>query len=188
LKSGALARWFAIATTPTRPSLFLGCRWSEQHQDGRRRLRELRMPATKYLDVGIHGLGGTGVGRYGTAALCLTSPYIPTAPRTIRAYQGWPRLRDTRRRSSTSLATTRRVCTAHPSISHAQYSNKLRRLRSITAANTGCGIETLPTSTGNGFAAALPTTRRTRKLHGRNPCRHRRHPRLHLYRVYNSPR
>ncbi|HTC75810.1 MAG TPA: hypothetical protein VK684_09560, partial [Edaphobacter sp.] len=67
---GALGRWFRDRYYPnqtlTVPSATGGQNNTKMGGGG---FLNIRMPATKYVDFGFHGLGGTGVGRYGTATL-----------------------------------------------------------------------------------------------------------------------
>ena len=47
-----------------------------------------RIKATKFADVGVHFLGGTGVGRYGTAGLSDVTVHPDGTLEPLRAYQG----------------------------------------------------------------------------------------------------
>ncbi|MEO6982036.1 MAG: hypothetical protein ABI072_02845 [Edaphobacter sp.] len=47
-----------------------------------------RVNATKFADVGVHFLGGTGVGRYGTAGLSDVTVHPDGTLEPLRAYQG----------------------------------------------------------------------------------------------------
>ena len=47
-----------------------------------------RFPVTHFADIGVHVLGGTGVGRYGTSTLPDTTVHPDGTLATIKAYQG----------------------------------------------------------------------------------------------------
>src|SRR5438067_3604800 len=86
---GALGRWFRDRYYPNQtnavPSAAGGLNDTKMGGGG---FANLRMPATKYLDIGIHGLGGTGVGRYGTSTLPDITVHPNGTLEPIRAYQG----------------------------------------------------------------------------------------------------
>ena len=77
---GALGRWFRDRYYPnetlTVPSAAGGANNTKMGGGG---FFNARMPITKYVDFGFHGLGGAGVGRYGTSTLPDVT-VIPTAP------------------------------------------------------------------------------------------------------------
>src|SRR5260370_5261580 len=155
---GALGRWFRDRYYPNQtlvvPSAAGGQNDTKMGGGG---FVNIRMPATKYLDIGIHGLGGTGVGRYGTATLPDINGHPKCTLEPIRAYQGLA--------SVEAHPTPKLDVFGYYGVEYAQRTVYLSTLNTptrligyapITAVNTGCGIETLPTSTGNGFAGGAP--------------------------------
>ncbi|WP_263365296.1 hypothetical protein [Edaphobacter bradus] len=119
-----------------------------------------RFPITHYVDFGVHGLAGTGVGRYGTSTLpdVTVHPNGTLAP--IKGYQGLV---------SIELHPNKKLdLFGYGGGEYAQrtvYVNTLGPAATIgrlvgyappTASNAGCNTETLPTSTGNGFAGGAP--------------------------------
>src|SRR5207237_8357526 len=147
---GALGRWFRDRYYPNQtnavPSAAGGLNDTKMGGGG---FANLRMPATKYLDIGIHGLGGTGVGRYGTSTLPDITVHPNGTLEPIRAYHGLPSL--------ASHPTPNLDVFAYYGAEYAQRTVYLRTLNTptrligyapITANNSGCGIETLPTATG----------------------------------------
>jgi hypothetical protein len=156
---GALGRWFRDRYYPNQtlstPSAAGGQNNTKMGGGG---FVNLRVPVTKYLDVGVHGLGGTGVGRYGTATLPDITVHPDGTLEPIRAYQGLISLE--------AHPTPKLDVFGYAGAEYAQRTVYLSTLGSsagklvgyapITAVNTGCGIETLPTSAGNGLAGAAP--------------------------------
>ena len=156
---GALGRWFRDRYYPNQtlvvPSAAGGQNNTKMGGGG---FVNIRVPATKYLDIGVHGLGGTGVGRYGTSTLPDITVHPDGTLAPIKAYQGLISLE--------GHPTPKLDIFAYYGGEYAQRTTYLSTLGSsagkligyapITAVNTGCGIETLPTSTGNGFAGAAP--------------------------------
>jgi hypothetical protein len=155
---GALGRWFRDRYYPNQtlvvPSAAGGQNNTKMGGGG---FANLRMPATKYLDVGIHTLFGTGVGRYGTATLPDITVHPDGTLEPIRAYQGLASLE--------GHPTPKLDIFGYYGGEYAQRTVYLSTLNTptklvgyapITAVNTGCGIETLPTSAGNGFAGGAP--------------------------------
>ena len=158
-EAGALGRWFRDRYYPNQtlvvPSAAGGQNNTKMGGGG---FVNIRMPATKYLDIGVHGLGGTGVGRYGTSSLPDITVHPDGTLEPIKGYQGLASLE--------GHPTPKLDVFAYWGAEYAQRTTYLSTLGSsagkligyapITAVNTGCGIETLPTSTGNGFAGAAP--------------------------------
>ena len=67
-ESAASAAGSATATIPTKPLQFLRLRAAQTTPRWAAAVSPTSVcPITKYVDFGIHGLGGTGVGRYGTS-------------------------------------------------------------------------------------------------------------------------
>ncbi len=157
-EAGVLGRWFRDRYYPNQtlvvPSAAGGQNNTKMGGGG---FVNIRMPATKYLDVGIHGLGGTGVGRYGTSTLPDITVHPDGTLEPIRNYQGLASLE--------GHPTPKLDVFGYYGVEYAQRTVYLSTLNTptrlvgyapITANNTGCGIETLPTATGNGFAGAAP--------------------------------
>jgi len=155
---GALGRWFRDRYYPNQtlatPSAAGGQNNTKMGGGG---FVNLRVPVTKYLDVGVHGLGGTGVGRYGTATLPDITVHPDGTLEPIRAYQGLASLE--------AHPTPKLDVFGYAGAEYAQRTvylstintpTKLVGYAPITASNTGCNIELLPTSTGNGFAGGAP--------------------------------
>jgi len=156
---GGVARWFRDRYYPNQtlatPSAAGGQNNTKAAGGG---FVNIRVPATKYLDIGLHGLGGTGVGRYGTSTLPDITVHPDGTLAPIKAYQGLisleghptPKLDIFGYYGAEYAQRTYYVSTLGSS------AGKLIGYAPINAVNTGCGIETLPTSTGNGFAGAAP--------------------------------
>jgi hypothetical protein len=156
---GALGRWFRDRYYPnqtlTTPSAAGGQNNTKMGGGG---FVNIRVPVTHFLDVGVHGLGGTGVGRYGTSTLPDVTVHPDGTLEPIKAYQGLLSLE--------AHPTKKLDVFGYAGAEYAQRTVYLSTLGSsagklvgyapITAVNTGCGIETLPTSTGNGFAGGAP--------------------------------
>jgi hypothetical protein len=156
---GALGRWFRDRYYPnetlTVPSAAGGQNNTKMGGGG---FVNIRVPATKYLDIGIHGLGGTGVGRYGTTTLPDITVHPDGTLEPIKAYQGLASLE--------AHPTPKLDIFGYYGAEYAQRTYYLSTLGSSagkligyappTAVNTGCGTELLPTSTGNGFAGGAP--------------------------------
>jgi hypothetical protein len=117
-----------------------------------------RFSATKYADVGIHFLGGTGVGRYGTSTLPDVTAHPDGTLAPIKSYQGL---------ASVELHPIKKLdLDFYYGDEYAQRTTYLSTLGSsagkligyapITGSNAGCNTETLPTSAGNGLAGAAP--------------------------------
>jgi len=152
---GGVARWFRSRYYPNFTTTAGG---TNDTKTGGGFIANLRMPATKYLDVGVHMMGGTGVGRYGTSTLpdVTARPDGTLAP--IKSYQGLisleghptPKLDIFGYAGSEYAQRTTYLATFGPQI------GKLVGYAPVTAVNTGCNTETLPTSAGNGFAGGPP--------------------------------
>jgi hypothetical protein len=156
---GALGRWFRDRYYPNEtlatPSAAGATNNTKMGGGG---FVNIRMPATKYVDFGFHGLGGTGVGRYGTSQL----PDVTVHPDgTLEPIKNWQAL------ASIELHPTPKVdFDLYGGGEYAQRTTYLSTLGSsagkligyapLSSLNTGCNIETLPTSTGNGLAGAAP--------------------------------
>ncbi len=158
---GGLSRWFRDRYYPNQtlaaPSAAGG---QNNTKVGGGAFANLRFPVTHFADVGIHGLGGTGVGRYGTSGLPDTTVHPDGTLAPIKNYQGLV---------SVELHPLKKLdLDGYAGAEYAQRTTYLNTLTGtkgfgslvgyapITASNTGCNTETLPTSTGNGFAGGAP--------------------------------
>ncbi len=158
-EAGLLGRWFRDRYYPnetlTVPSAAGGANNTKMGGGG---FANLRMPITKYVDFGIHGLGGTGVGRYGTSTLPDVTVHPDGTLAPIKAYQGLisiethpnPKLDVFFYAGSEYAQRTVYLSTLGSS------AGKLIGYAPLSSTNAGCNTETLPTSTGNGFAGAAP--------------------------------
>jgi multidrug efflux pump subunit AcrA (membrane-fusion protein) len=160
---GGLARWFRdryypnFAGAATPPSGTTAGATNDTKTGGGF-FANIRMPATNYLDVGVHVLAGTGVGRYGTSTLpdITVHPNGTLAP--IKADQGLISLEGhpTKKLDIFGYAggeyaqRTTYLATSGP------LAGKLVGYAPITGVNTGCNTETPPTAAGNGLAGAPP--------------------------------
>ena len=190
---GGLARWFRDRYYPNEtltPASAAG--GTNNTKVGGGMFANLRFPVTHFADVGIHGLGGTGVGRYGTSTLPDVTVHPDGTLAPIKGYQGL---------FSLELHPTKKLdLDGYAGAEYAQrtvYLNtltgtsnfgKLVGYAPVTGSNAGCGTETLPTSAGNGLAGSAPynpgtpanclgATRAVRELTGE-----------FVYRFYNSPK
>ncbi len=152
---GGLARWFRGRYYP---NFTTTAGATNDTKTGGGFIANLRMPATKYLDVGVHMLGGTGVGRYGTSTLPDVTVHPDGTLAPIKSYQGLisleghptPKLDIFGYAGAEYAQRTTYLATSGPQI------GKVVGYAPITSANTGCNVETLPTSAGNGFAGGPP--------------------------------
>jgi hypothetical protein len=154
-EAGALGRWFRDRYYPnqtlTVPSAAGG---QNNTKTGGGGFVNIRMPATKYVDFGLHGLGGTGVGRYGTSTL----PDVTVHPDgTLEPIKGWQGLVSIETHPNPKLDVF-----FYAGGEYAQRTVYLSTLGSsagkligyapITSSNSGCNTETLP---GNPPASGL---------------------------------
>jgi hypothetical protein len=154
-EAGGLARWFRDRYYPNGvggTGTVAGA--TNDTKTGGGFFANLRMPATKYLDVGAHLMTGTGVGRYGTSTLPDITVHPDGTLAPIKSQQGLISLE------------------GHPTpkldvfgYAGAEYAQRTTYLNSkgvlvgyapVTGNNTGCNTETLPISAGNGLAGAPP--------------------------------
>jgi hypothetical protein len=156
---GALGRWFRDRYYPnetlTVPSAAGGANNTKMGGGG---FFNARMPITKYVDFGFHGLGGTGVGRYGTSTL----PDVTVHPDgTLEPIKNWQGLVSIETHPNPKLDVffyaggeydQRTVYLSTLGAS----AGKLIGYAPLSSSNAGCNTELLPTSTGNGFAGAAP--------------------------------
>ncbi len=158
-EAGALGRWFRDRYYPnetlTVPSAAGGANNTKMGGGG---FVNIRMPATKYVDFGFHGLGGTGVGRYGTSTLPDVTVHPDGTLEPIKNWQGlasvethpYPKLDVFFYAGGEYAQRTVYLSTLGAS------AGKLIGYAPLSSSNAGCNTETLPTSTGNGFAGAAP--------------------------------
>jgi hypothetical protein len=144
---GALGRWFRDRYYPNQtlatPSAAGGQNNTKMGGGG---FVNIRVPVTHFLDVGIHGLGGTGVGRYGTSTLPDVTVHPDGTLEPIKAYQGLlsleahplPKLDVFGYAGAEYAQRTVYLSTLGSS------AGKLIGYAPITAINTGCNTETLP--------------------------------------------
>jgi len=115
----------------------------------------IRVPVTHFVDFGVHALGGTGVGRYGTSTLPDVTVHPDGTLEPIKNYQGL-----------VSIET-------HPlpkldvfGYAGAEYAQRTLYLSTVgtdagklvgyaptTSSNTGCNTETLPTVPTTGLGS-----------------------------------
>ena len=121
-------------------------------------LANARFPVTHFADIGVHVLGGTGVGRYGTSSLPDVTVHPDGTLAPIKAYQGL---------ASVELHPMKKLDVfGYAGAEYAQRTTylstvgtsagKLVGYAPLSSSNAGCNTETLPTSTGNGLAGAAP--------------------------------
>ena len=158
-EAGALGRWFRDRYYPNEtlavPSAAGGANNTKMGGGG---FFNARMPFTKYVDFGFHGLGGTGVGRYGTSTL----PDVTVHPDgTLEPIKNWQGLVSIETHPNPKLDVffyaggEYAQRTVYLSTLGAS-AGKLIGYAPLSSSNAGCNTETLPTSTGNGFAGAAP--------------------------------
>ena len=156
---GGLGRWFRDRYYPNQTLATASAAGGQNNTKvGGGFFANLRFPVTHFADVGLHGLGGTGVGRYGTSTLPDTTVHPDGTLAPIKGYQGL---------FSLELHPTKKLdLDGYAGAEYAQRTTYLSTLGSsagkligyapITSSNAGCGIETLPTSAGNGLAGGAP--------------------------------
>jgi hypothetical protein len=145
---GGVARWFRDRNYPA-VTTTAGANNSTTAGGGF--FANLRMPATKYLDVGVHLMTGPGVGRYGTTTL----PDVTVRPdgtlATIKSQQGLISLE--------GHPTKKLDIFGYAGGEYAQRTNylsstgKLVGYAPVTSSNAGCGIETLPATPSSGLGS-----------------------------------
>jgi hypothetical protein len=156
---GGIARWFRDRYYPnqtlTTPSAAGG---NNNTKVGGGFFANARFPVTHFADVGLHLMGGTGTGRYGTSQL----PDVTVHPDgTLEPIKNWQGLFSLETHPAKKLdvffyaGTEYAQRTTYLSTVGAD-AGKLVGYAPISSSNAGCGIETLPTSTGNGLAGSAP--------------------------------
>ena len=153
---GALGRWFRDRYYPnqtlTVPSAAGGANNTKMGGGG---FLNIRMPATKYVDFGFHGLGGTGVGRYGTSQL----PDVTVHPDgTLEPIRNWQGLVSIETHPNPKLDVffyaggEYAQRTVYLSTVGAD-SGKLVGYAPLSSSNAGCNTETLPTAPTSGLGS-----------------------------------
>ncbi len=181
---GGLARWFRDRYYPNETLTVPSAAGAANNTKiGGGVFANARFPITHYVDFGVHFLGGTGVGRYGTSTLPDVTVHPDGTLAPIKAYQGLLSLElhpqkkldldfyygDEYAQRTVYLSTL------------GSSAGKLIGYAPLSSSNAGCGIETLPTSTGNGLAGAAPyNPGDSRKLPRRNPHGNRNDGRIRL--------
>jgi hypothetical protein len=142
-----------------------------------------RFPVTKYADIGLHVLAGTGVGRYGTSTLPDTTVHPDGTLAPIKAYQGL---------YSMEFHPTKKLdLWGYAGAEYAQRTvylstigadaGKLVGYAPVTSTNAGCSTENLPSSSSGygpgGVSNCLGATRVV--IEGTAGL---------TYRVYNNPK
>ena len=153
---GGLVRWFRDRYYPnqtlTVPSAAGG---TNNTKIGGGFFANARFPITHYADIGVHFLGGTGVGRYGTSTLPDTTVHPDGTLAPIKGYQGLLSLElhpqkkldldfyygDEYAQRTVYLSTL------------GSSAGKLIGYAPKSSSNAGCGIETLPTTPGSGLGS-----------------------------------
>jgi hypothetical protein len=114
-----------------------------------------RIPVTHFADIGIHTLGGTGVGRYGTSTLPDTTVHPDGTLAPIKSYQGL---------LSIELHPTKKLDVfGYAGGEYAQRTvylstvgasaGKLVGYAPTSVSNTGCSTETLPAVPASGLGS-----------------------------------
>jgi hypothetical protein len=156
---GGIARWFRDRYYPNETLATASAAGATNDTKvGGGFIANARFPVTHFVDFGVHLMGGTGVGRYGTSQLPDVTVHPDGTLEPIKNYQGLLSLEthptkklDVFAYAGTEYAQrTTYLSTVGPD------AGKLVGYAPISSSNAGCGIETLPTSTGNGLAGAAP--------------------------------
>jgi hypothetical protein len=155
-EAGGLVRWFRDRYYPnqtlTVPSAVGG---TNNTKVGGGFFANARTPITHYADFGLHFLGGTGVGRYGTSTLPDVTVHPDGTLEPIKNYQflGSLELHPQKKLDlDMYYGTEYAQRTTYLSTVGAD-AGKLVGYAPITSANTGCGIETLPTTPTSGLGS-----------------------------------
>jgi hypothetical protein len=153
---GGLSRWFRDRYYPNQtlatPSAAGG---TNNTKVGGGFFANARAPITKYADVGVHVLGGTGVGRYGTSTLPDVTVHPDGTLEPIKNIQGLVSLEthplpkldifgywgEEYAQRTTYLSTI------------GADAGKLVGYAPITSTNAGCNTETLPTTPTSGLGS-----------------------------------
>jgi hypothetical protein len=163
---GGIGRWFrsryypgaAYATSTVPPAGTPAVGGVNDTKMGGGFFANARFPIQHFVDIGVHTMGGTGVGRYGTSGL----PDVTVHPDgTLAPIKSWQGLYSMEFHPAPKLDVW-----GYAGAEYAQRTVYLSSLGSSagkligyappTSSNVGCGVETLPTSAGNGFAGGAP--------------------------------
>jgi hypothetical protein len=166
---GGLARWFRDryypngtfnpapgGTATTQPNNTVGA--ANNTKMGGGFFVNARVPATRFADVGFHLLGGTGVARYGTSQLGDVTVHPDGTLEPLKNWQGLFSLEThpTKKFDVFFYAGTEYEQRTTYLSTVGTSTGKLVGYAPISSSNAGCGIETLPSSAGNGLAGASP--------------------------------
>ncbi len=161
-EAGGIGRWFrdryypgvtAVSSTGALTGTAAGA--VNDTKTGGGFFANLRMPATKYLDVGVHMMTGTGVGRYGTSTLPDVTVHPDGTLAPIKSQQGLisleghptPKLDVFGYAGAEYAQRTTYLATSGPQ------AGKLVGYAPVTGVNTGCNTETLPSAPGSGLGS-----------------------------------
>jgi hypothetical protein len=153
---GGLARWFRDRYYPNQtlatPS---AAGATNDTKVGGGFFANARFPVTHFADVGVHVLGGTGVGRYGTSQLPDVTVHPDGTLEPIKNYQGLFSLE--------THPTSKLDVFFYAGSEYAQRTvylstvgadkGKLVGYAPPSSSNAGCGIETLPTVPTSGLGS-----------------------------------
>jgi hypothetical protein len=156
---GGLSRWFRDRHYPnqtlTTPS---AADATNNTKVGGGFFANARVPVSHFVDFGVHVLAGTGVGRYGTSQLADVTVHPDGTLEPIKNAQGLISIETHPTKKFDVFfygGTEYAQRTVYLSTVGAD-AGKLVGYAPPSSSNAGCGIETLPTSTGNGLAGAAP--------------------------------
>ena len=153
---GGLARWFRDRYYPNQTLTTASATGAVNNTKvGGGFFANARFPVTKFADVGLHVLGGTGVGRYGTSTLPDVTVHPDGTLEPLKAYQGLFSLEThpTPKLDIFGYAGGEYVQrTVYLSTVGAD-AGKLVGYAPITGSNAGCNTETLPTVPGSGLGS-----------------------------------
>ncbi len=88
---GGVARWFRSRIYPNQTSNATAANTTGGYNDtvtGGGAFVNARFPVSKYLDVGLHMMGGDGINRYGTSQLADVTVHSTGVLEPLRGYQG----------------------------------------------------------------------------------------------------
>ena len=153
---GGLARWFRDRYYPNQTLATPSAAGAVNNtKTGGGFFANARFPVTHFVDIGLHGLGGTGVGRYGTSTLPDTTVHPDGTLAPIKGYQGLL--------SIETHPTPKLDVFGYAGAEYAQRTvylstvgadaGKLVGYAPITGSNAGCNTETLPTVPTSGLGS-----------------------------------
>jgi hypothetical protein len=153
---GGLARWFRDRYYPNQTLTTASAAGATNNTKvGGGFFANARFPVTHFADFGVHFLGGTGVGRYGTSQLPDVTVHPDGTLAPIKNYQGLISLEthpapkwDVFFYAGTEYAQR----TTYLSTVGAD-AGKLVGYAPLSSSNAGCGIETLPTVPTSGLGS-----------------------------------